>query len=659
MDFLQDYYKILEVSPDASRQAIRASYRRLAYLHHPDRNPGNPDAEETLKGINEAYEVLYNDFARSAYDESRRLKEESRKVADENAKKETVGVRNKTTKTKIRIVKQERRVYIAGRIIIKYFGERIKDNSAYVRLDDAQYLISPTDVHVYIPTSGIHRAPQDIPADFQRIYNETQLFSTPLGQPVPCTIIAENGKEEDYDLQLSDIRVSNPIITHTQKEEAISLGTLEGGIYAYISQISTTEVEVDDTICFGATGKVAFKEEEGRKYIRKEIYNKDCSTSWGNWLEVKLPGAHRPGSTGKRATPGNPARRSELKGCSTIMAGLLWIIPLVWLVVSFPVLLMPIIFGTVLVFIQLCAWIFLADVFAGNRRLFLGLAYLLIAGVILSLFFGKVPRAVSPQSAPVYDSLKTTEIPLPVDSRNEVPDKLITHFIKWKDYRDSTYSIWLKIRASDVNQSTLMHQRMQISISRKQDISLVYQRLVSNDRFGLTGVYDAFNALRVAHRLNDVEFAEAIVSCIQSVRYYLVLEGDCDAEGYSEDAFITSYLAACQNECCLGRVRYGVRAPVEMLGDLKGDCDSRALLLYTILQHYHYDVALLTSFVYKHALLAIHFKTDTYKQGINIIINGQPYYLWETTGKGFCPGNIPSEISNTKNWEVSLLNQEK
>jgi molecular chaperone DnaJ len=49
---------VLEVEANARDEEIRAAYRRLAVRWHPDRNPNNPEAEEKMKLINEAYEVL-------------------------------------------------------------------------------------------------------------------------------------------------------------------------------------------------------------------------------------------------------------------------------------------------------------------------------------------------------------------------------------------------------------------------------------------------------------------------------------------------------------------------------------------------------------------------------------------------------------------------
>jgi DnaJ-class molecular chaperone len=68
MEF-KDYYKILGVDRTADQKAISQAFRKLARQHHPDVNPGNPQAEQRFKEINEAYQALGDPERRAKYDQ--------------------------------------------------------------------------------------------------------------------------------------------------------------------------------------------------------------------------------------------------------------------------------------------------------------------------------------------------------------------------------------------------------------------------------------------------------------------------------------------------------------------------------------------------------------------------------------------------------------
>lgn len=63
-----DYYELLEVERTADDKALKAAFRRLAMIYHPDRNPGDAECEAKFKAINEAYECLKDPQKRAAYD---------------------------------------------------------------------------------------------------------------------------------------------------------------------------------------------------------------------------------------------------------------------------------------------------------------------------------------------------------------------------------------------------------------------------------------------------------------------------------------------------------------------------------------------------------------------------------------------------------------
>ncbi len=65
----RDYYEVLGVKKDATAEEIKKAYRKSAMKYHPDRNPGNKEAEEKFKEVGEAYEVLSDETKRQRYDQ--------------------------------------------------------------------------------------------------------------------------------------------------------------------------------------------------------------------------------------------------------------------------------------------------------------------------------------------------------------------------------------------------------------------------------------------------------------------------------------------------------------------------------------------------------------------------------------------------------------
>jgi molecular chaperone DnaJ len=64
----RDYYEVLGIEKSADEQALKSAYRKLAMKFHPDRNPGDKEAEEKFKEAAEAYAVLSDSQKRAAYD---------------------------------------------------------------------------------------------------------------------------------------------------------------------------------------------------------------------------------------------------------------------------------------------------------------------------------------------------------------------------------------------------------------------------------------------------------------------------------------------------------------------------------------------------------------------------------------------------------------
>lgn len=160
------YYKTLGITPDSSQEEIKLAYRKLAMQWHPDRNPGDPVAQEKFQAISEAYEILIDSDKRADYDkygdgdspvlkrmdelfstiidggiESHNLMDEARSMVRERIKKVmTTSMQERSRIT--RLEKLKRRIVCNG---ANRFSLLIED-----RIFNAEYTMAECDSEVAI-----------------------------------------------------------------------------------------------------------------------------------------------------------------------------------------------------------------------------------------------------------------------------------------------------------------------------------------------------------------------------------------------------------------------------------------------------------------------------------------------------------------------------
>jgi curved DNA-binding protein len=115
----KDYYKILGVDKKASQNDIKKAFRKLAVKYHPDKNPGNKEAENTFKSVNEANEVLSNPEKRRKYDELGENWNNSQYGSAANSDWNPFGSSGKEKKSE--------KTHFGGENINDFFGRRRKD----------------------------------------------------------------------------------------------------------------------------------------------------------------------------------------------------------------------------------------------------------------------------------------------------------------------------------------------------------------------------------------------------------------------------------------------------------------------------------------------------------------------------------------------------
>lgn len=228
---------------------------------------------------------------------------------------------------------------------------------------------------------------------------------------------------------------------------------------------------------------------------------------------------------------------------------------------------------------------------------------------------------------------------------------LASHKRYWKDYIGNNYSGSLQVKMEDYYTSAKFHEQMSVSVPEKNFWNAVYTKLYYEDQAKLSLIYDELSRLRKHHQLNNRQFVDMVVSCIQDIPYAFVFQEECLAANQYEKS-IKDILESCP-ECCIGNKKYGIQTPVEFMSNLKGDCDTRTLIIYTILSHFGFDVVILNSNFYKHSILGV----NTFGKGLFKRYKGKNYYVWETTNKHFRLGELSAQFNNIKYWHVVLSNK--
>ncbi|MDT0556384.1 hypothetical protein [Patiriisocius hiemis] len=220
----------------------------------------------------------------------------------------------------------------------------------------------------------------------------------------------------------------------------------------------------------------------------------------------------------------------------------------------------------------------------------------------------------------------------------------------WKDNYGNNYNGTLTIRERDF-------LRLQGNTSKydytktKNFWGGLYDYIDYTETPSLDLVLNTFEKINFEKKLNQMEFAEMVVSCIQDIPYSFVFQEECQPAPYYEDS-IKAILEDCP-ECCIGGILYGVQTPIAFLQNLKGDCDTRTVLIYAILKHFNYDVAILNSDFYKHSIIGLNIPAaGTYK-----LYNGKKYLLWETTAKYYKAGTLPYNFKDVVHWDVILTSK--
>lgn len=362
-----------------------------------------------------------------------------------------------------------------------------------------------------------------------------------------------------------------------------------------------------------------------KRYIRYEYCKKDCSTYWGKWIFKEKIEYDYNFDTGR-----------------IILWLLFFLFAILWIrFIGLPSLIVLLLIGVLLYFIN-TKFHFFYNILSWFTRLISLVFFIGIISSFVSYFLHGFKSDIFPKRNDYTQTNNEKEL---TDTLN---NDIINHHREWKDYNQKIYNCNLKIRLSDFNKS----KRFNASLGFAGDFKYIYNQIANFDESSLNLIFKEFDSLRVINHYqpNSLQFANMITSCIQDIPYALILNGRCSPYDVDDNSIKQLLIEGCD---CKGSVPNGLQTPVEFMSNLKGDCDTRSLLLFVIFKKFGYKTLLLASEYYRHAIIALHIPNYT-SDGLQIKHNNENYYVWETTARGIPLGILSPEVDNMNLWSIYL-----
>ncbi|GAA4275391.1 hypothetical protein [Aquimarina mytili] len=276
--------------------------------------------------------------------------------------------------------------------------------------------------------------------------------------------------------------------------------------------------------------------------------------------------------------------------------------------------------------------------------------YLIYSAFVLIVLFG-LRYIVSniPSSDPIIKSDISENIYRERIFENGDSIPVLSQKRQWNDNYGNSFEGHFSVREKDYISSKKEYFN---SAQKHKQLSWggLYQHLAQSDTPKLDLILKKLKKIKESNTLNQFEFADMVVTFIQDIPYSFVFENSCKSADQYEES-IRVILESCP-DCCIGNIPHGIQNPVGFMGNLKGDCDTRTVIVYAILSYFGYDVAILNSDYYRHSILGLNIPG----KGIYKLHNGKRYYIWETTNKYFTLGTLPNNFKNINHWNIVLTN---
>lgn len=214
----------------------------------------------------------------------------------------------------------------------------------------------------------------------------------------------------------------------------------------------------------------------------------------------------------------------------------------------------------------------------------------------------------------------------------------ITQFREWQDYyANQAFCSSYHVTAVNAGDAAQFRNNLEPNYYMG-DVEFwgeIYRQLYESNRYALQDVQDSLQQLSITRQLDRAALARTVVAMVQDMPYEFVMPDNCEGRTSAP---------------CNPGVKFGIYSPLEFLYTTKGDCDTRTVLLYTLLKNLGFDPLIINSTQYGHSMLAL----DIPSSGDDFEYEGRRYAYWETTNVGWLPGMLPPDMNNESYWTVAL-----
>jgi hypothetical protein len=262
------------------------------------------------------------------------------------------------------------------------------------------------------------------------------------------------------------------------------------------------------------------------------------------------------------------------------------------------------------------------------------------------IFFALIISMLSSIEFPEFDFSNVEKVSYTIEMDSLTTETIIKSSFSWRfvgnDLKKKKYDLIIKLLEIEVKKAIDLIDEIEMmtfeelgldprynyrdpEIQAEHVWARIYQVVYERSFPQLKTIAEGFNEVFRKESMTDKDKVLFVVSFVQNIKY--------ERPGGTLDLL----------------------APLNALAKMFGDCDTKAILLYVLLERMGIDCAMMWSQKYKHAMLGVRIST----RGNYKIFNGKKYYFLETTHPGWAIGDLPPDFKNKRFWFINEVDSDE